>query len=365
MKPLLRTRSLALMGCLLLVALPASTLLPGCSGGGSKVSFGTFTSTVALSPSQTGTVILNTGGGGVNGFLQVLPSSANDADKKATRAFNFTIPIGNYAFTGTFSPPFNFTASGTFPGGVPFTIVGQIPTNGGNGNYTITAGGETVSGNFLTGNFTPTPGPTNTSTPVGTATATPRATATATPVGTATPTPIRTATPTPQPTATKTPTPTPTPINSNNNRVDSILFSSVSGVNATSTASYSATLPNNSFFKNDGRGFVGTAFFEKQVGSVKRKLTFEGPIRSAAVSAGEDFPVGGGEGQNLANVFYSEVGSNGVEKSWAATSGTYHVESGDTNKVSFSLENVHFGPASSANGATGTFTLNGRGSVGK
>lgn len=143
------------------------------------------------------------------------------------------------------------------------------------------------------------------------------------------------------------------------------MFSQIVGANFTYGTPFSATLPNNSFFKNNGSGFVGTAFFEKQVGSIKRKLTFEGPIHSTAVSAGENFNVGGGEGQDLANIFYSEVGANGVEKSWAGKSGTYHILSGDSNKVSFSLNNVHFGPAFNANGATGTFILNGSGSVGK
>ena len=107
-------------------------------------------------------------------------------------------------------------------------------------------------------------------------------------------------------------------------------------------------------------------FFQTTGSGVTRKLTFEGPQRGTAVSAGETFPLGtGGEGQGLANLFYSEIGSDGVERSWAAQSGTYSVVSGDTNRVNFSISNAKFAPAFNANGATGLFTLNGRGNVGK
>lgn len=143
----MKHRVFFVLGCALLVALPMSVLLPGCGGGNSDVGSGSFSSTVTLSPSQVGTLSLTTGSTVANGFLRVAAPSLADTGDKTTRAFNFVVANGTYGFTGLFSSPNGFRVGGNF-GNLPFIIVGQIPTNGGNGNYTITAGGQTVNGNF-------------------------------------------------------------------------------------------------------------------------------------------------------------------------------------------------------------------------
>ncbi len=325
----------------LLVAVPASSLLPGCGGGvNSGIALGTYTSTLALSPTPTGFLTLTTGGGSsvARGTLRVASSGA---DTKSPSAFTLAIPNGTYQLSGTFSPPNSFSVQGSFPGIGPFFVSGQIPANGGNGNYLITASGQTANGNFAIGN----------------ATATPRATTTGTPGATATTLPTTPGTPAA--------TSTPIPATTGNNRVENILFSNVSGANAGSVAPFTATITGSSFFKNDGGGFVGTAFFQTTGTGITRKLTFEGPQRAAAVSAGEVFSLGtGGQGSALA-LFYSETGSNGVERSWQAQSGTYTVVSGDANRVDFSVANARMAPAFNAGGAIGQFSLNGRGNVGK
>ena len=152
-----KSRRSIMLGCIALAALPAVALLPGCGGGSSGNSFGTFRSNVALSSVQTASITLNTGGGGVNGFLTVADPNVVSAASKGTRAFGFVVPQGNYAFTGNFSEPASFSAAGTFPGAVRFTIVGQIPANGGSGNYTIRANGQLVTGTLFPDGTTPTP----------------------------------------------------------------------------------------------------------------------------------------------------------------------------------------------------------------
>ena len=49
------------LGATLLLAVPVSTLLPGCGGGNSGIAQGTYTSTVALSATKTGFLTLTNG----------------------------------------------------------------------------------------------------------------------------------------------------------------------------------------------------------------------------------------------------------------------------------------------------------------
>lgn len=151
------------MGALALIALPAVALFPGCGGGKADYGVGTFSSNVTLSAAQTALLVVNTGGGGANGFLNVnAPIASVASASKSTRAFGFTIAKGNYPFTGSFSPPARFSVAGTFPSSVRFTIVGQVPTNGGTGIYTITANGQTATGTLQVGTISATPTPTAT-----------------------------------------------------------------------------------------------------------------------------------------------------------------------------------------------------------
>lgn len=160
-----KSRPFLVSSALLLVSLPVAVLLPGCGNGNGDYGVGTFSSVATLSPSQLALLTINTGGGGANGFLNVGSPIVVPALGKQTRAFNFFVPRGNYAFTGAFSPPSDFSVAGRFPGNVRFTIVGQVPANGGTGNYILRANGQTVTGTLQSGSLTPTSAPTTASTP--------------------------------------------------------------------------------------------------------------------------------------------------------------------------------------------------------
>ncbi|RYX80925.1 hypothetical protein EON83_26305 [bacterium] len=134
-----------LAGALLLCA-PVMVLLPGCGGGSSAPSINNLSSNISLSPAQSGVVTLSVRGGIATGTLLVSEASASNA--RQTRALGL-LPAGSYPFSGSFASPSTFNVGGTITGVGAFTIAGEIPRNGSDGNYTITAGGKTVNGSFF------------------------------------------------------------------------------------------------------------------------------------------------------------------------------------------------------------------------
>ena len=176
------------------IALPlalASALLPltiiGCGGGsgnGPNTPQATATPSpmtpVALIPTTfvlaNGQRITLTGtrtGNQLTGTLAVAASAAQT--KLATGAQNATFPFqiaaGEYAYTGTITPPFGFNVAGNFGALGNFTLIGQLPTETENGGYSLTTNGVTDSGILPAPNAptsTATPAPTNTPAPTAT-----------------------------------------------------------------------------------------------------------------------------------------------------------------------------------------------------
>lgn len=149
-----------------LLAICATTLLPGCGGGsggplsngnGNNNNGGNNTPTVPLNQvltapvtfgnGQTGILRLTRGANNaVTGTLVVNAAPTPDAGR-TDQAFNFGITIGTYQVTGTFTAPTGFTVNGTFPAPVGnFSINGNLPTTAATGNFTIRANGQTETG---------------------------------------------------------------------------------------------------------------------------------------------------------------------------------------------------------------------------
>jgi hypothetical protein len=144
------------LGVLALLAPPM--LLSGCgggNGGGPQVpsSTGTFLSTDPLSPTRSGTIILQTFSD--NSLVGKLTVSAIVA-AIGPRAVD--LPVGTYNFTGTRTGN-TFTATGHFNGtpAFDFTITGTLTATGSVGTYQIsgTINGEafTFSGALQSGGF--------------------------------------------------------------------------------------------------------------------------------------------------------------------------------------------------------------------
>ena len=186
--------SLALTGAVLPVA------LIGCGGGGGTSPLKTRTGvtptpvtpqTLALTPAtftlQNGQRVTLTGtrtGTQLKGNLKVAAAPlARLQTGSQKQAFPFQIAVGNYGYTGTFTPPRGFNIVGNFGSLGSFTMSGQLQTTTQDGSYSLTTNGTTDTG-ILPATGTPTGTPTATGTPRPTATTAPSPGATATPVPT-------------------------------------------------------------------------------------------------------------------------------------------------------------------------------------
>ena len=166
----MKFRTLVILAAGLMVAAPAITTLPGCSGGGSPLSLRVINNmALALGNGQTGQLSLTVRGTGITGTL-VIPTPPPSVGHP--RAIAFTIPPGTYNLAGTFTAPLGFDVTGSFvdSGGhtVAFTVTGTLPTESATGTFTFTANGQSVSGTIpVLPTATPTPtsaGPTPTPT---------------------------------------------------------------------------------------------------------------------------------------------------------------------------------------------------------
>ena len=157
---------------LVLIASLGAFVLAGCGGGdnndtdltnagiigGGSVFAGRKVSTVTLGGGKTGTLdFVVDAANRVTGTLTVAGSTTR-------QAYSFT--AGVFAISGSVNPATGaFTLNGDIPGSGPFSIAGTLPSASGGGGYTLTANGETYSGNFAPV-VSPTPG--TTPTPVAT-----------------------------------------------------------------------------------------------------------------------------------------------------------------------------------------------------
>ena len=173
---------LPLLGAALLIAVPTIALLPGCGGGDGGLlqsntpASQTYRSNLQLSSGQTAALTLKVTGTVANGTLVVPNSSRNRLSHGSSNLLSAAVAAGTYPVAGAISAPNGFNVSGSFPSPLgDFSIAGQLPVSNGNGNYTLTVGGETTNGSFIS--TTPTTGP------LPTSTATPSVTAVPGPVG--------------------------------------------------------------------------------------------------------------------------------------------------------------------------------------
>lgn len=320
---------LLMLACALALP-PTIALVPGCSGGGSSSSGPNIPSNLIslfdLANNQSGQLILDINRTVISGQLVVTDGVVAQGRAAKVQPMQtgtpFSLIAGTYAVSGTFTRPRSYSLTVTLPDPIgTLTITGLIPSKRQDGSYTITqlSTGQTFSG-------------------------------------------ILPATGTTQPTATPsvTPTATATPSVPTTNSLG-ITFSSVTGVpSGTNTSDYQTSTLNGNFFSNSPT-FVLTSFFELTSGGVTRKITFEGPALNRPVVAGDIFDLSSNQASG-GNVYYSEL-SGGVEKSWEDLSGQIRIDSATANSVTFTLINVKMQPGFNANGATGTFTLNGNGSL--
>ena len=144
-------RALLILSGTLFVALPATVALPGCGGGSSNrlPSVQLFSAPVQLSANQTGRLNVRLRGITVEGDLIVNAATGPNPGPRPG-ALPFNVPAGTYALTGNFTPPRGFTLNGDFPAPLgAFSVTGQIPSGDTDpGSFSITAGGQTVSGTF-------------------------------------------------------------------------------------------------------------------------------------------------------------------------------------------------------------------------
>lgn len=115
-----------------------------------------FAAPIRFPNGQNGTLNLRVAGTSVTG--NVVVRALGVARLQQT---SFAIAAGTYPISGTFTPPRGFTVRGSFPAPIgSFTISGTLPTATQAGAYTLTAGGQTVSGIVPVPGATPTPAPT-------------------------------------------------------------------------------------------------------------------------------------------------------------------------------------------------------------
>lgn len=151
MKTSFSPRALFVLGSSLFIAVPATVLLPGCGGGSSSnrlPAIRLFSAPVQLSANQTARLNVRLRGITIEGDL-IVNEATGPNPGPTPGALPFNLPASTYALTGTFTAPRGFTLTGDFPAPVgTFSVTGQIPTSSETGSFTITAGGNTVSGTF-------------------------------------------------------------------------------------------------------------------------------------------------------------------------------------------------------------------------
>ncbi len=288
-----------------------------------------FSAPVTLANGQTGTLALRLQNGRATGTLKV--DSRRVADAVARLAvISLVIPSGTYPISGTFTPPRGFSVSGSFPAPIgSFSISGTIPTPTQTGAFTLRAAGQSTNGII----------------PV---------------IGTV-PTPI------PQPTTAGTPSGTPLPTVRGTLNVtfsNSTINASSAPFNGPAANGFIGipSSPKGNFLGVYGTG-VGTAAFRSFTVNVLNTISGGG---YSPFTVGQSFGFGS-NGINLpgqAAINYSTT--VGVRAAiFSATSGTLTITAVSANSISYKLQNVHLGPGIVNPGGTGSFTLNGTGTLSK
>ena len=329
---------------LALVSAVLPVVLLGCGGGSGTNPQKTQTGpqTIALAPATfalaNGQRVTLTGartGTDLKGNLKVEAAPLARTQSGAQNAtFPFQIAVGNYGFTGTFTPPRGFSINGDFSTVGSFQMTGQLETQTEDGSYSLTTNGVTDNGIIPALNSNPTPNQTATPTPPTTRTPVP------------TLTPFMGGTPTPAPT----PTAIPSEFQAN------AQFSARSSDLSASTFDIGATL-----VRGNADGEFYSAEFTQPLGgtiqSGNRTLSVSvvGRNKQPAV-AGQSYTIPA-EG----NVIYKET-SDGKTATWVSQSGTIQVSRYDSSGTTLNFANVPMKatPAVSTGFVSGSFNLTGQ-----
>ena len=178
-----KSKRLALTLALTGAVLPLTLI--GCGGGGggllsprpttrpNPTATSSPTTPIALTPTtftlQNGQRVTLTGTRTGNALAGKLAVAAAPQPKLASGAQNATFPfqiaVGEYGFTGTFTPPRGFSITGNFGSLGNFNMSGQLQTATENGSYSLTTNGVTDSGILPATGNPPAPNATATPTP--------------------------------------------------------------------------------------------------------------------------------------------------------------------------------------------------------
>ncbi len=304
----MKTRNIVILAAALLMAAPAITTLTGC-GGGNGVSIGNRSINnlpIAFGNGQNGQLDLGIANGAVNAVLRVFPPPPpllGKAGKISAQALPF-IPAGTYTGTGTINSSGAFTISFDLVAPVPdITITGTVPTLSSTGGYTITVGGQSVSGTFPSlGQNTPTPTPTST---------TDRITGT---------------------------------------------ISGQSGANVTG-ATFDMPLKS-STVRNTPSPRIFSAIYEDRSGTLFRSISLE-VLPTVDLAAGQNFSLAAGNGSF--SYFEAQNSNPGTTaKNWDSISGTLHIDSVQGDIVRFSIQTARL-QARTGDQSSGSFTISGSG----
>ena len=319
----MRTRSWVLLGAALLFGAPVVTTLPGC-GGGSGSGVQLFNDLpLNLGNGQNGLLDLTVNGTTLSGRLDVSNQAANalntglkaeNPSSHQPKALSFQIPPGAYLLSGTFSPPRNFEAQGTYQNSngqsINFTITGRVPTTSDEGSYTFAALGQSVSGTIPR---------------IGQNTPTPTATATATPI-------------------------------SNGDTVSGNITGALNS-NVVATG-FNLLLKSSTASNTAPRLFK--AVYERTDVAIRRGITVE-VTPPADLAAGQSFSLAGTATTRLLTYFEADnANPDATAKNWDSTSGTLRIDSIQSDRINFTITNARL-QARSTGAATGSFTLNATG----
>lgn len=169
----LYTKRLALALALCGAVLPLTIV--GCGGGGggggllspqgpqtpqTPTAVNLTPTTFTLANGQRVTLTGTRMGDKLAGKLKVLNAAAQTKLTSGAQnaTFPFSVAVGEYGYTGTFTPPRGFDIIGNFGSLGSFTMKGQLQTATENGSYSITTNGvDTSAGQFtLNGTLTAT-----------------------------------------------------------------------------------------------------------------------------------------------------------------------------------------------------------------
>ena len=339
---------------ILSLALLSAIVPVGCGGGSglgpAKTQSGVTPTpvtpqSVALTPTtftlQNGQRVTLTGtrtGTELKGNLKVLAATAQPRLQSGSQnvAFPFSIALGDYGYTGTFTPPRGFTINGNFGSLGSFTMSGQLQTATENGSYSLTTNGVTDTGVLPATGTPPTPNGTATPAPTTPATGGFKVTGDLRFSGVSAGSPVITA-----------------PLNSFANPGKGT-FSK-----PTATPSQSVSF-GASDIKFSGNGSNSGTERTISIGSTSASSNFASPV---PFSVGQRFDLDKNRTFNVVQYSESVISGTAINfRIWRAQEGELVVKSVGADSIGFELVNAkmqNISPSGTPDPTLGTFTLNG------